>query len=241
MIGIHADWMQQPGFENWSDAMPKVKAARIRCLVVAALLVCLGGCPWSRWALKDPDYAAKYDEAPDPLDVGAQAKQAVDARFVEGKGGWYLGGAGHIDPNALGGEIGIFGYPKSWLAANAGLAVLGGTGADDVFFGVNSALRVQSPSRFSPFAGIGMFHGHSELQVPASDDFIDNDSDGSVDERGETNSEYGWLSAVYPEVGVHYWMNSSVRFTASGAYYVTTEGRASDFWFYGASFSFLSN
>ncbi len=216
-------------------------AHRIRFLVVAGLVVTLCGCPWSRWALKDPDYAAKYDEPPVLLDVGDQAKQAIDARFVEGKGGWYVGGAGHADPDAAGGEIGVFGYPTSWLSANAGLALLGGTGADDLFVGLNSALRMQSPSRFSPFAGVGMFHGYSENQIPARDDFIDNDDDGSIDERGETSSEYRWLSAVYPEVGVYFWLNSSVRLSTSGAYYVTTEGRDSDFWFYGASLSFLKN
>jgi hypothetical protein len=215
------------------------RARRRRLLAAAACVVLLCGCPWSRWALKDPDYAAKYDEPPELLDVESQAKQTVDARFVEGKGGWYVAGAGHADPFAAGGELGVFAYPKSWLSANAGFAALAGTGANDLFLGINTSLRVQSPSRFSPFAGVGMFHGYSEREVPARDDFIDNDDDGSVDERDETDTEYGWLSAVYPEVGVHYWLNSSVRLSASGAYYVTTEGRDSDFWFYGASLSFL--
>lgn len=212
---------------------------RCRILAAAALVVLLCGCPWSRWALKDPDYAAKYDEPPELLDVEAQAKQAIDARFVEGKGGWYVAGAGHADPDAGGGEIGVFGYPTSCVSANLGLAVLGGTGANDIFLGLNSGLRVHAPSRFSPFAGVGMFHGYSEHEVSARGDFIDNDDDGSIDELGETATEYGWLSAVYPELGVYYWLNSSVRLSASGAYYVTTEGRASDFWFYGASLSFL--
>lgn len=217
------------------------RVGRLRLISAAGLLLLLCGCPWSRWALKDPDYAAKYDEPPELLEVGQQAKQAVDARFVEGKGGWYIAGAGHADPDAAGGEIGVFGYPTSWLSANAGLAVLGGTGADDVFVGLNTALRVQAPSRFSPFAGVGMFHGYSEHEMLARDDFIDNDHDGSIDELGEVTTEYGWLSAVYPEVGAYYWLNSSVRLSASGAYYVTTEGRDSDFWFYGASLSFLRN
>jgi hypothetical protein len=121
-----------------------------------------------------------------------------------------------------------------------GLALLGGTGADDIFGGLNAGLRVQSPSRLAPFAGVGMFHGASSYTMPAEDDWIDNDDDGSTDERGEERTDWdGWLSAVYPEVGVHYWLASNVRLTASGAYYVTTEGRDSDFWFYGVSLSFL--
>lgn len=215
--------------------------SRRRIAIVSLAAVCFCGCPWSRWALKDPDYAAKYDVPPDALDVAAQAKQSVDARFVEGKAGWYVAGAGHADPNAAGGEIGGFVYPQSWLSAHAGLALLGGTGADDLFLGLNSGLRVQPPSRLAPFAGVGMFHGYSEHEYPARADWRDNDSDGSIDEFGETGTEYGWLSAVYPEIGVHYWLNSSIRATASGAYYVTTEGRDSDFWFYGASLSFLQN
>ena len=215
------------------------RAARFSVVVIAAFALTLCGCPWSRWALKDPEYAAKYDEPPETLDVAEQAKQAIDARFVEGKAGWYIAGAGHADPDAAGGEIGIFAYPQSWLAFNTGLAVLGGTGANDIFLGSNTALRVQSPSRLAPFVGVGMFHGYSENETPARGDWLDNDADGSIDEVGETETEYGWLSAVYPELGVHYWLNSSVRATASGAYYVTTEGRASDFWFYGASLSFV--
>jgi hypothetical protein len=209
--------------------------------MAASLAVCFSGCPWSRWALKDPEYAAKYDERPEPLDVGTQAKQAVDARFVEGKAGWYVAGAGHSDPAAAGGEIGGFVYPYSWLAAHAGIAALAGTGAEDIFLGVNSGVRIQPPSRLAPFAGIGMFHGYSEHEYSARNDWLDNDTDGSIDEVGEVETETDWLSAVYPEVGVHYWLNSSVRATASGAYYVTTEGRDSDFWFYGASVAFLSN
>ena len=60
-----------------------------------------------------------------------------------------------------------------------------------------------------------------------------------VDESGETDTEHGCLAAIYPELGVHFWLNGRTRLTASGAYYGTTEGRDADVWVFGLGVAWL--
>ena len=48
------------------------------------------------------------------------------------------------------------------------------------------------------------------------------------------------LAALYPEAGVHFWANERIRITGSAAYYITTEGRAHDFWFYSVGVSLMA-
>ena len=196
----------------------------------------------SRWAMDDDVYAQKYDQpypSNDGDKVARMLKQASDARYVADRDGWYLGLAGATDPGALGAEIGRFNYTGSAVEGRFGLKALAGTGAEDWFAGIDLGARVQAPSRLAPFAGIGTYIGANNSQVPATDDHIDNDDDGSVDERGEKKDDYEALASIYPELGVHYWLTSSLRMTTSAQYHVTTEGRDSDFWFIGVTFSFL--
>ena len=68
-------------------------------------------------------------------------------------------------------------------------------------------------------------------QVPARYDGLDNDDDLSIDEVGETESEVTFFNAVYPEIGMHYWVTGSTRLTGSASYFITSDGRDSDFWF----------
>lgn len=213
--------------------------------VTAIGLLMLSGCAGigtSRWAMDDEVYSEKYDEpypGNDGKKVARMIKQASDARYVADRDGWYLGMAGAADPGALGAEIGRFTYSGSAFEGRMGLKGLLGTGAEDWFAGLDLGARVQSPSRLAPFAGIGTYLGANNHKVLAVDDHIDNDDDGSVDERGEKKNDPRFLASVYPELGVHYWLTSSVRMTTSAQYHVTTDGRDSDFWFFGISFSFL--
>ena len=219
-------------------------------LTLPALLAALGaaalnGCAGigtSRWAMDDDVYAQKYSK-PYPSNDGEKVtrmlKQASDARYVADRDGWYLGLAGATDPGALGAEIGRFTYTGSAFEGRLGLKALAGTGAEDWFAGLDLGARVQSPSRLAPFAGIGTYLGANNNEVPAVDDRIDNDNDGSVDERGEKKDDAQSMASIYPELGVHYWLTSSTRMTASAQYHITTDGRDSDFWFLGISFSFL--
>lgn len=210
-------------------------------LCISVLTGC-AGLGTSRWAMDDAVYSEKYDK-PYPSNDGEKVarlmKQASDARYVADRGGWYIGGAGADEPTAGGVEIGAFNYIGHSAEGRIGLKGLVGTGADDWFAGVDLGLRTQSPSRFAPFAGVGTFLGGNNRQVLAVDDHRDNDDDGSVDERGEMKDDPRFLASFYPELGAHFWLNSSTRLTASAQYHITTEGRDSDFWFIGFSLSFL--
>ena len=141
---------------------------------------------------------------------------------------------------ALGGEVGVFTYLGPSVEARGGLKGLIGTGAKDWFAGVDFGLRAQSPSRLAPFAGVGSYLGGNTKTVAATSDGIDNDADFFVDEAGETKDDSNFLASIYPETGVHFWLNSATRLTASAQYHVTTEGRDADFWFFGFSLSFLN-
>ncbi len=209
---------------------------RVNPLTAAIMLAAfvIAGCGTSRWAMNDPDYAAKYGR---PYEQGEKlprmAKQSIDARHVGGKGGGYVAAGAADDPVSVGGEIGGFYYPVSTIEGRVALAGLLGTGARDAFVGLNSGLRVHPPTRIAPFGGVGLYGGYSEYEFSVMHDGVDNDGDFQVDEWGETETDYGFLGAVYPEIGVHYWVDGRTRLTGSAAYYVTTEGRNHDFWYFG--------
>ena len=200
-------------------------------LLLATTSASFCGCASSKWAMDDPDYAKKYGKpySEDEIEkVGRMAKQLVDARHAEGKGGLYVQGAGQSSPPAAGGEIGAFGYGPSWLSGRIGLALLGGTDANDLFTGLNMGVRVQSPSRVSPFGGLGVFAGYSEEEVY-------DENCGCRDETVDNT-----FFAIYPEIGVHFWLTGKTRLTASGSHFINSEGRDHDFWFFGLSVAWLS-
>lgn len=198
--------------------------------MLAAL--CGSGCNLrSRWAIDDPAYAAKYAGATQTPSL--KVKQAFDARHVEGGGGAYVTLAAADQPATLGGSIGVFAFPKSWLEVQGGLTGLVGSGAEDALGGLTVGLRLQPPTRVAPFAGVGAVVTWSERD--ASHDGFDNDGDFLIDEFDEEESNV--LTAIYPEVGVHYWLNHRLRLTGSASYFVTSEGRDYDFWYYGLSLS----
>lgn len=216
----------------------RVMLAAFWCAVIAGA----SGCS-SRWAMDEPQYAAKYsrpypDDAAETL--ARKAKQAVDARFVDGRTGFYAGAAGQTDPGAAGAELGAFHYFREDTEGRASLAWLANSASDDSFLGVNMGARVQTPSRVAPFAGLGLYGGYSEVTEAADADGIDNDGNGFIDEFGEEDSTIdGTLGAIYPEVGVHFWLVPNMRLTASASYYMTTEGRDHDFWMYGVNVGLL--
>lgn len=213
-------------------------------MAVLPILACSGcaGIGTSRWAMDDEVYAAKYDKpypANDGEKVARMIKQASDARYVDGRGGYYFGAAGADEPTALGAEIGRFEYAHPAVESRIGLKGLVGTGAEDWFAGLDLGLRAQSPSRLAPFAGIGTFVGGNTNSTLAVSDGRDNDDDGSIDERGERRADPEFMASVYPELGMHYWLTSDLRLTASAQYHFTTDGRDSDFWFIGFTLAFL--
>lgn len=217
----------------------------IRIVVIAVSITTCAGCAGlgsSRWAMDDEVYAEKYDRAYSanaPEKLGRMIKQASDARYVADRGGCYWGAAGADEPFTAGVEVGRFMYTGPSLESRIGFKGLAGTGAHDWFAGGDLGLRFQSPSRLAPFVGAGTYLGANWRDVPAANDGIDNDGNGFIDEFGEKDSVSEFIASAYPELGVHFWMNSSTRLTANAQYHFTTEGRSSDFWFIGLSISFL--
>ena len=219
----------------------------IRSILILMPLILQVGCAGigtSKWANDDPVYAEKYASSYSSNDgekAARMLKQAVDARHVDGRSGKYIGFSAADEPTAAGAEFGAFTYVHPAVEVRTGLKGLIGTGADDWYAGLDLGARVQAPSRLAPFAGVGTFIGGNGRQVGARDDNIDNDDDGAIDERGETRTRSEFLASVYPELGVHYWLTSDLRMTGSAQYHVTTDGRDSDFWFIGVSFSWLDS
>ncbi len=211
---------------------------RLFCLIfLSAATLTFAGCQGSRWARRDADYAHKYAKHTDS--VPRMVKQAVDARHLRGKGGGYIAFAGRDDPTALGAEVGMSQYGEPWYETRVGLATLVHDGGDHPFSaGLTGSLRAQTPTRLAPFVGVGAYGGYSAFSR-ADGDGRDNDKDGQIDEDGELDS--GIALAIYPEAGVHYWLNHRLRLTASASYYVTNQGRDDDFLFYSVGLAFLGS
>lgn len=191
--------------------------------------------------MDDPVYAEKYAEGAKKTDLLGKAKQALDARHTENLNGMYFSGGAqqrHSDEDAIyGGEVGYESYAANWVSLRGSLAVYVGEQDDNTegYGGLDLGLRFQTPSRIAPFVGVGIFNGISRGTESANDDGLDNDDDGAIDERNERKSTVdGWMTAVYPEVGLHIWANGNVRLTGFGRYFVTSEGRDQDDWLIGA-------
>jgi hypothetical protein len=191
--------------------------------------------------MSDAVYRRKYSRTYEPGEkIPRMAKQMDDARDVADRGGLYLDAGASRNPPSLGGELGLFRYKEPWREYRVGIAGLAGTGARDWFVGLDGGMRLQTPTRVAPFIGFGGFGGSGEREVAAIDG-RDNDDDIFVDEPGETKTELRALFAVYPEVGVHAWLTPRCRLSGFGRYYVTTDGRASDFWYVGLGISLLES
>lgn len=175
--------------------------------------------------MEDPDYAHKYAHHTD--NVGKTIKQAVDARHLRKKGGLYgsVSGRGE-EPFAMGGEIGGFYYPNPYLEERIGLAGLIYESDAPVSGGLLIGARAQTPTRLAPFAGAGVYAGFTP-SFESTNDGIDNNTNGIVDEEAEAESEF--VGALVPEVGCHYWVTPAWRLTGSVSYYVTSSGPDNNF------------
>ena len=203
--------------------------------ILMTVAVCACGCTSSRWAMDDPEYAEKYSR---PYEEGEKiprmAKQMIDARHLSGATGCYLGAMGAGTPASAAGEIGVFIIPPfetpwletPWLetrGALAGVVSEDHTGAA----GIDLGARVQAPSRLAPFAGVGIL-----LAVADEDLWYIAEEDEML------------LGAVYPELGLHFWLTSRTRLSTFGRYYVsgnTSHSGVTDYWATGLSLSFVTN
>lgn len=191
--------------------------------------------------MNDPVYAQKYVQGAEKGEWLQKAKQAIDARHVAGLSGWTFGGATMYRPktdNTLGGfDIGIERYPTSFLSQRVGL--LGYASQDEGYIGIDSGLRLQTPTRLAPFVGAGGLIGGSRT-VQTTPDGIDNDLDDFVDEPGEKASQIDhFLVAIYPEVGSHFWLTERLRATIYGRYLITNLGQEQDDWMLGGQITFF--
>ncbi len=147
--------------------------------------------------------------------------------------GTYLEIGGQTDPTAIGIGFGGFKYNYRYLTTRMALYVLGSESVDDVFLGADAGVRMELGTRVSPFVGLGGYYGYHSDQVPAENDQLDNDGDGQVDEGGEKDTQIDRsVATIYPEAGVHLWIDDTNRLTLSGKYHITTEGRDTDFWLF---------
>ncbi len=193
--------------------------------------------------MDDLEYAAKYEEGAEKGDVVGKVKQAVDARHVKGLGGWFVSGGGQFlgksDFPIVGAEVGYEYYPTSYYSQRISGLLL--SDSNQGFAGVDVGARLQSPTRLAPFAGVGMYNGFSRGEIDSDQDGLDNDDDGAIDEKGEKNSIVdGYVVAVYPEFGAHFWLNGSGRITMYTRYFVTSEGRSQDQWLLGGQATIFS-
>ena len=225
-----------------------------RCFVLHGLLALLAilhcGCALptgilkSRWAMDDPEYAEKYCDGAEKSDVLGKLKQASDARFQEDATGLFVSGGyskrSDDEDGLFAVDVGAEGYFTSYLTGRASLMGMGN--GEDWFTGADVGMRLQTPSRLAPFVGVGLFGGFAREIVPADDDWVDNDDDGFIDERGEDDKRIsGSLAAFYPEVGAHLWWTPRVRLTSYSRYVMTTEGRDADDWLFGIGLAIFTN
>lgn len=187
--------------------------------------------------MRDPDYARKYRK---PYPSGKRdkwyrmGKQMIDARHLEDQGGVFAKGAYSENPVAALMEAGGFWYGRPWVSLHGGLSVL--LGEHDIvgFPGVDLGLRFQSPSRFAPFVGAGIYSDISEIVFDGSDD----DDEFEFEDPDEQRYREMFV-AVYPEAGFHYWLTSQLRMTGSAGYCFSTESRDQDFLMLGLTFGYM--
>ncbi len=194
----------------------------------------------SRYAMDDPVYAEKYAEGAEKSEPLEKLKQASDARHVAGLGGWYASGGAQYRNNRnstlLGAELGYEYYPVSWYSNRLGLS--GYLGHGDWFAGADLGTRLQMPTRIAPFVGVGTFQGLSTTYLDAGENQNYPDNRTSAEKEDDTIVVPDrWLSAVYPELGVHFWPTGRHRLTGYTRYLITTEGRKYDNWAAGLQFT----
>jgi len=213
--------------------------------ILLSFLFCLtltgSGCFSSKWAMRDPDYASKYDKpypSRKPEKWRRMGKQMIDARHVEQKGGAYAKGAYSQNPDSGLLELGLYHYGKPWMSLHGGLSVLLGENQIVGFPGLDGGVRFQTPSRFAPFVGAGVY---ADLSPVVFNNSSNNDQQGLLSPTGPTTTQTrNSFAAVYPEAGFHYWLTSGLRMTGSAGYYFSSGGRDQDFLMVGLTFAHMS-
>ena len=87
--------------------------------------------------------------------------------------------------------------------------------------GVTSSVRLQVGEHVSPFVGLGMLLGMASHQADATQDKLDNDRNGQVDEAGETYLKSEFSAVLYPEIGIA-WYTRVIGITLSARRYYSS-------------------
>jgi hypothetical protein len=212
----------------------------VPALLVLLLPVFSGGCRYSRWALRDEDYARRYPDRTN--NILTKAAQAIDARHLFRKDGAFVAGGIHRDAQAYHGDLGVFLYPRSWYEQYAALTGLYSDDLHDAYVGGKVGCRIQPPTRLAPFVGVGGFAGAFH-----KGSFYDalwwaaHDEDGNPPDWNPGDDGLHPMFAVYPEAGVHYWLSSRTRVTASLSYLISSEGRDFDYLLIGLGISRINS
>lgn len=110
---------------------------------------------------------------------------------------------------------------------------------EEGYLGADAGLRLQTPTRPAPFIGVGTLLGVSRT-VSSAPDGRDNDEDMFVDEPGEVSDGIDhFLTAVYPETGVHFWLTHRWRLSVDGRNMFTNLGDNHDDWMIGGQLTFF--
>ncbi|MFC1467387.1 hypothetical protein ACFLQY_01655 [Verrucomicrobiota bacterium] len=148
--------------------------------------------------------------------------------------GFYAEIGGGSDPSALWGAGGIEGYLADYFSLYAGVFVAGvediTSRGSDSYSGLTLGMRFCVPHRVSPYIGAGVAAGWGRYYVLADNDGRDNDNDGYIDESGEEEREYEIINSVFPEAGIHLWLDERQRLTFNYRYHYTSEGEDEDYW-----------
>lgn len=87
--------------------------------------------------------------------------------------------------------------------------------------GVTGSVRLQVGETLSPFAGVGMLLGMASHQADATQDRLDNDRNGQIDEPGETYMKQDFSAVLYSELGIA-WYTRVVGITLSARRYYSS-------------------
>ncbi|ODA36838.1 hypothetical protein [Planctopirus hydrillae] len=220
------------GSENWHW---------LNLVASVSLLITMCGCTEgrlsSRWAMDHQDYARKYGkpyEERGARKLKRMAKQASDARFLEDDTGLTAEVMGAGDPLFMGGALGVNHYFTPAFSGRANIfGALSEPHTEGFLVGLDAGVRLNSPSRFSPFVGVGAMAGYTEREIEISDSLTI--STGSSQQKCQETSS---MMAIYPEVGATFWLNGHTAIQGYGRYLISTDSHSQD-WMCGIGMTFL--
>ena len=152
-----------------------------------------------------------------------QGEEIIDARFQEGRSGLYTGaGIATRQRAAAVGEVGVTWLPTSWSTVRIGAEGMLAEGLPTYLTGGIVGVRLQSPTRFSPYVGLAGMAGVADTSTTAQSTYIDKQGN-LVQEGDRVPGVTKGLAAIIPEVGMSYWFTSRVRLNVGASYYLTTD------------------